>query len=168
MTNDPRQLLEGMNLLQLMPAHARDRVIASCTEEHYYFGEMIVHEGDPGDAYFILIEGRARVFKRGDNGEDIPLNVLRPGDEFGEMALLEEGTRTASVRCSSDVRLYRLSRADFHRILADEPELRQYQQLRIRHLKVHNFLRETSSFGKLPTAALLAFLEKLSPMSLVV
>jgi len=165
MSDDPRQILDRLGLLELMPAKARERVIACCQEEHYYFGEMIVREGDAGDAYFILIEGRARVFKRGENGEDIPLNVLRPGDEFGETALLEEGSRTASVRCSSDVRLYRLSRADFHRILAEEPELRHYQQLRIRYLKVHNFLRETSSFGKLPAPALQAFLEKLSPMS---
>src|SRR5690606_29946823 len=134
----------------LLPPKARERIIECCREEQYYFGETIVKEGDPGDAYFILLEGRARVFKRGENGGDIPLNVLTAGDEFGEMALLEEGTRTASVRCSSDVRLYRLRRADFNRILDEEPELRHYQQLRIRYLKIHNFLRETSSFGTLP------------------
>ncbi|MBX3175930.1 MAG: peptidase domain-containing ABC transporter [Candidatus Hydrogenedentes bacterium] len=165
MNDDHRQIIERLSLLELLPARARERVIACCREEHYHFGEVIVREGDPGDAYFILVEGRARVFKRGDHGEDIPLNVLRAGDAFGEMALLEEGTRTASVRCSSDVRLYRLSRDDFHQILAEDPELRHYQQLRIRYLKVHNFLRETSSFGKLPAAALQAFLERLMPMS---
>ena len=164
--NDERtSVFDQVDLLALLPQRARERIIECCREEHYYFGELIVREGEPGDAYFILLEGRARVFKRGENGEDIPLNVLRAGDEFGEMALLEAGTRTASVRCSSDVRLYRLSREDFHRILSEEPELRDYQQLRMRYLKVHNFLRETSSFGKLPTPALQAFLEKLSPMS---
>lgn len=165
MSGDKNGIIARLNLLEFFPPQARDKVAACCREVQYKFGEVIVREGDPGDAYYILAEGRARVFKRGEHGEEIPLNVLKPGDEFGEMALLEEGTRTASVRCSSDVKLYCLDRLDFHRILAEEPELRHFQQLRIRYRKVHNFLRETSSFGKLPLPALQAFLERLSPMS---
>ncbi len=165
MSDDRDEIIARLNLLEFFPPKARERVAACCRTVHYKFGEVIVREGDPGDAYYILVEGRARVFKRGDNGEEIPLNMLRPGDEFGEMALLEEGTRTASVRCSSDVKLFCLGRADFHRILAEEPELRHFQQLRIRYRKVHNFLRETSGFGKLPGPALQAFLERLSPVS---
>lgn len=165
MSDDRSQTIAGLNLLTFFPAEARERIAACCRTEQYSFGELIVREGDPGDAFFIVVEGRARVFKRGENGEDIPLNVLRAGDEFGEMALLEEGKRSASVRCSSDVKVYRLDRADFHRILAEEPELRHFQELRIRYRKVHNFLRETSGFGKLPAPVLQAFLEKLSPMA---
>ena len=165
MNHDKNEIIAQLNLLTFFPPEARSRIAECCREEHYTFGELIVREGDPGDAFFILLEGRARVFKRGENGEDVPLNTLHPGDEFGEMALLEEGTRTASVRCSSDVILLRLNRADFHRILADEPALQQCQQLRIRHRKVHNFLRETSGFGVLPPHVLQDFLEKLLPMS---
>ena len=154
MSDERSETIAGLNLLEFFPPEARERIAACCRTEEYTFGDLIVREGEPGDAFFIVVEGRARVFKRGENGEDIPLNVLRAGDEFGEMALLEEGKRTASVRCSSDVKVYRLDRADFHRILAEEPELRHFQQLRIRYRKVHNFLRETSGFGKLPAPVL--------------
>jgi ATP-binding cassette subfamily B protein len=165
MTNDPYDLLNGLQLLEFFPPEARVRVAACCREERYEFGDVIVQEGAPGDAYFILAEGRARVYKRGDDGQEIPLNVLRPGDEFGEMALIEEGVRTASVRCSSSVRLFRLDRADFHRILSDSPELLQCLQLRLRRRKIHNFLRQTPAFGALPAPVLQEFLELLMPMS---
>jgi ATP-binding cassette subfamily B protein len=165
MPGEKDRIVESLHLLEFFPLHARERVAACCREETYQFGEVIVREGDPGDAFFILVEGKARVYKRGDNGEDIPLNVLGPGDEFGEIALLEEGTRTASVRCSSEVRLYRLDRADFHRLLADDTDLRHFQQLRIRHRKLHNFLRESSGFSAMPPGALQAFLEGLTPTS---
>lgn len=165
MTNDTAELLQGLKLLEFFPPEARARVAACCREERYEFGDVVVQEGAPGDAYFILIEGRARVYKRGDDGQEIPLNVLRPGDEFGEMALIEEGVRTASVRCSSSVRLFRLDRVDFHRILSESPELLQYLQLRLRRRKIHNFLRQTPTFGTLPAPVLQEFLELLLPMS---
>jgi ATP-binding cassette subfamily B protein len=159
------RIIDHLHLLEFFPPEAREKVAACCREVHHRFGDVIVREGEPGNAFYILAEGRARVYKRGDNGEDIPLNVLGPGDEFGEMALLEEGTRTASVRCSSDVRLYRLDRADYHRLLASDPSMCHFQQLRIRHRKVHNFLRASSGLGTLPPRVLQAFLEKLTPMS---
>ncbi len=165
MSQDKLNIIAKLELLEFFPPQARERIAESCKEITYSFGDVIVREGDPGDAFYILVEGRARVFKRGEGGEEIPLNVLRPGDEFGEMALLEEGTRTATVRASGDVRLYRLDRVDFHRILGEDPELRNLQQLRIRHRKVHNFLRATEGFGSLPPKTLQDFLEHLSPMS---
>ncbi len=165
MSQDRAALLAKAQLLEFFPPEARERIAACFKEERHAFGDIIVREGDPGEAYYILVEGRARVYKTSSGGEEMPLNVLRAGDEFGEMALLEEGKRTASVRCSSETVLLRLDRQDFHRLLAEEPELRRFQQLRIRHRQVHNFLREAASFGDLPAATLQAFLEQLTPMS---
>ena len=55
------------------------------------------------DALYILASGRARAVQQGDDGEEVPLHVLEPGDAFGERGLLAEGPRTATVRASSEV-----------------------------------------------------------------
>jgi serine/threonine-protein kinase len=64
-------------------------------------GTYIVREGDPGDSAFIIVSGRCEVRKRID-GVDSMLQVLGPGDVFGEMAALTEGPRTASVLAIDD------------------------------------------------------------------
>ena len=76
-------------LLELMPADVRRLVEASFTPVRFGFGEVIVAEGDEADALFVITSGTARVVKAGDHGEEVPLNVLRSGDVFGERALLE-------------------------------------------------------------------------------
>ena len=63
-------------------------------EERYEFGDVIVREGDEADAYYVLTFGRVRVLKTRENGEEVALATLRPGDEFGEAALL--GGRNAA------------------------------------------------------------------------
>ncbi len=71
-------------------------------------GELIVREGDVGDEFFLVEAGELRVFIDGAY-----VRTLGPGDGFGEIALLHEGIRTATVRSSSEVTLYVLQRAPF-------------------------------------------------------
>src|SRR4029078_13012531 len=70
-------------------------------QERYEFGDIIVKQDDEVDAFFVLTLGRARVVKEDGRGKEIALATLRPGDVFGEAALLDGGTRTATVRCST-------------------------------------------------------------------
>ena len=60
-------------------------------EENFDFGDVIVRQGDPAESFYILTRGRARALKIKDDGEEIPLGVLKPGDSFGEAALLDGG-----------------------------------------------------------------------------
>ena len=75
-------------------------------------GEVILREGDPGDAMYLLREGRCRVIRDGDL-----LAELGPGDYFGELALIATGSRTASVVAANDVSLLRLPAELFHSVL---------------------------------------------------
>lgn len=59
-------------------------------------GETIVREGDPGDAAYILVEGRCEIRRQGESGVEA-VKTIGPGDVFGEMAILTEGPRTATV-----------------------------------------------------------------------
>ena len=86
-------------------------------------GQVIIREGEPGDYYYVVDEGRCLVSRR--IGEVVTeLAELRPGDGFGEEALLAQVARNATVSMKSDGRLYRLSTEDFNALLRD-PLLRQ-------------------------------------------
>jgi hypothetical protein len=82
-------------------ARAMDRVEAPA-------GEVIAREGQPGDEYFVVAGGELEVSIGGAHA-----GTLGPGDGFGEIALLHQGVRTATVACTSEVTLYALARAPF-------------------------------------------------------
>jgi len=60
-------------------------------------GDMVMIEGEPGDAAYIIVSGTCRVFKT-VNHEDVDLRILGPGEVFGETAILSRAPRTASVQ----------------------------------------------------------------------
>jgi ATP-binding cassette subfamily B protein len=158
--------LRRIPLLELMPADVRRLVEASFTPVQFGFGEVIVAEGDEADALFVIQSGTARVIKAGDQGEEVPLNVLRAGDVFGERALLEpERQRTATVRASSPVEALRLDRAIVDALVRSEPEVGRYVDLHIRRHELCDFLCEYTAFADLPPEGLRLLLEGLTARS---
>jgi serine/threonine-protein kinase len=77
-------------------------------------GEHIVREGDLADAAYVIVSGRALVYKTVD-GERRVLREVGPGDVFGEMAILNSSPRTASVEAIEDCLLTVLARDVFER-----------------------------------------------------
>lgn len=99
------------------------RRLASITQEvRFRPGALIIQVGQPGRAFFVLIDGSARVTKD-LAGTGRVLSRLGPGDFFGEFALLDGGPRTASVVAESPVTALRLSRGDFRKLLTKEPQV---------------------------------------------
>ena len=133
-------------------------------EESYDFGDVIVKQADPADSFYILTKGRARALKIKSDGEEIPLGVLKPSDSFGEAALLDGGTRNATVRCSTAVEVVRIDRKDFLKLVQQVPELRHYIEMTGRNRAVQGFLYQFSNFGRLPAPALRTIIERLTPV----
>jgi CRP/FNR family cyclic AMP-dependent transcriptional regulator len=79
----------------------------------YSTGQAVFNYGDPGHAMYIVRSGEVEIFVKNDQGEKIVLETSRPGDIFGEVALLDGGTRTAWVAALGDVELLRLDREHF-------------------------------------------------------
>jgi len=130
-------------------------------EEHYDFGDIIVKQDEPADSFFVLTRGRARALKIKSDGEEIPLGVLKPGDSFGEAALSEGGTRSATVRCSTAVDVLRIDREDFLQLVRRVPELKQYVETTGRNRALQSFLYQFSNFGRLPMPVLRNVIDKL-------
>ena len=80
-------------------------------------GELVLREGDPGDSLFVVLDGQLEVTKR-QGRQDILLAVYEPGQFFGEMALLEQTSRSASVRTLRESRLLVISQAAFQTLLS--------------------------------------------------
>jgi len=160
----PNDILERSAFFHFLPEESLAGVAAALREESFEFGEVIVRQDEEADAFFILTSGRARVVKETARGEELALAVLRPGDQFGEQALLGGGLRSATVRCSTAVVVLRLDRSDFVTLLAKHPRLRTALDLMGRMRALHGFLHEFSNFGRLPEKALRAFVEQLTPV----
>ena len=154
-------VLERLPWLASLPAEVRAQVRRRFFRITHPFGAVIVREGEPADALYVLTSGRARVVKRGDNGDEVPLNVLRAGDVFGEMALLERTTRTATVRASSDVEVWRLDRAVFDELLVTWPDLKKHLELQASRRRLQNFFRSYTPFARLPVDGLATMLTEL-------
>ena len=95
--------------------------------ELFAANRVIVQQGDVGDRFYILVRGEAGV-SREDDGRVVNLGKLQDGDYFGEMALLSDQPRNATVRTLTDCVCLSLPRDLFDRLLASEPELRESLQ----------------------------------------
>jgi CRP/FNR family transcriptional regulator len=97
--------------------------VAALTEEiTYNAGRVIVEKDTPGRAFYVIVDGRARVVK----GQIVTARreaELGPGDFFGELALLDGERRAATVIATTDLTTIRIERTDFRRLLREEPEL---------------------------------------------
>src|SRR5216683_1526073 len=147
--DESRASLHDLPILKFLPGDVRELVVDSFVPE----------------AFYVLVSGRARVIKTGRGGEEVSLNVLRQGESFGEMALLEKTTRAATVRASSDVEVFRLDRSVFDALVETNPDIRKYLELHVRHRSLSNFFRLYAPFARLPTDALSILLEELEPVT---
>jgi ATP-binding cassette subfamily B protein len=93
--------------------------------ERYAEGDTIFEEGEPGENLYIIARGEVEVVTIGPTGEERRLAVLRDGDYFGEMALLDDAPRTATVRTRASSILLRLEREQFLDLLGTVPGLRE-------------------------------------------
>lgn len=84
---------------------------------------VVFFENESGDSLFMILSGRVKVTILGDDGREIILTVLGPGDFFGEMSLLDNEPRSATAIVTEETELVSLQRADFESVLADNKEI---------------------------------------------
>ena len=113
-------LLSKCDLLRHLPPEQIEPLLDRVQDREVRAGEIVFRTGDPGDALYIVAHGVVEVL----NGSDQrTLAELGDGQAFGEMALLSEGTRTATIRAKTDTRLLTIGKDDFERLLAEDPFL---------------------------------------------
>ena len=103
-----------LKLFHRLPLETVARAINRLVERPVAPGETIVRQGEPGDSYYVILDGEAEVWAA-DSAGGVPslVNRLADGDSFGEEALLADCSRTATVTMTTPGRLLVLSKADF-------------------------------------------------------
>ena len=85
-------------------------------------GEALFHVGDPSDGAYLIDEGEVSILADKD-GREVPVAVLRRHDLFGEMAILRNAPRVATVRAKGRVRVLRIEGDMFLRMVTEDPEV---------------------------------------------
>jgi CRP/FNR family cyclic AMP-dependent transcriptional regulator len=118
-----RQLLSKHFLISTMPERALDDLVKFSTVVHFQPHEDIVRKGDPGNSLYGILSGRVRIYSTSPEGSEITLNVQEPGELFGEIALLDGSTRTASAAAMDHVDLLHIHRDHFVPYVKANPDL---------------------------------------------
>jgi len=86
-------------------------------------GQTIFHQGDAGQVLYLIQSGRVRIFVHGDEGQETSVIIYGPGDIFGELAVIDEMPRSASVAAMEDTVVLTLGRDLFREHMRREPQL---------------------------------------------
>jgi CRP/FNR family transcriptional regulator, cyclic AMP receptor protein len=90
-----------------------DQLEALTERKHYPAGTTVFFQDDPSDALYILLSGSAKVFQTSEDGKDRILRIVKRGNAFGELAMIEGKSRFVSVQTLEDCEALRLARKDF-------------------------------------------------------
>ena len=100
--------VRSIGMFTLLPLPILERLAANAGHLHAAPGDLVIAEGQPGDTYYMIERGTCVVARDG-----VELNRLGPGDGFGEIALLHDVPRTASITAVTDMDLFTLDRTPF-------------------------------------------------------
>jgi CRP-like cAMP-binding protein len=118
MPGAPVEALRDVPLFADLDARELAQVALLFKERHFKAGETIVKEGAEGAAFFLIESGHASVAVRGTERTS-----LGPGDHFGEIALIDEGVRSATITAASDLVCYGLTLWEFRPLVVSNGEI---------------------------------------------
>lgn len=110
--------LKSIDLFSQIPGEDLTQIALVSTEESHEPGDEIFAEGEPGGALYLVLDGKVRVHKH-----DRVIAELGERECFGEMAILDSTSRSATITAITDVNLLKISREDFQEILNEKPEI---------------------------------------------
>ena len=112
------RILQSQAFLQVLPANIQ-ALFMRLQEVPMSADEVVIKQGEEGDYYYIIKNGKAKVTRSSKTGSELTLATLKDGDAFGEEALLSETKRNATITMETDGMLMRLSKEDFNALLKE-------------------------------------------------
>lgn len=109
-----------------LDAEASAGLIATMTTHELPRGDVLFHEGEPGDRLYVVREGKIKLGRRSSDGRENLLAVLGPGEMFGELSLFDPGPRTATATVVADAVVVELGHAELVQWLEDKPSVAQH------------------------------------------
>jgi len=117
------EILAQIDLFNGLPQGHLRRVVDIGVEEAYKASATIFSEGAPGDKFYLIVEGAVRISRMVPGMGEENLAVLRPGNYFGEMSLIDDAPRSATAVCHEKCRLFVVHRKDLEDLLFVDRDL---------------------------------------------
>ncbi len=116
-------ILQRTRLFRGLPSTTIRQISALSIRRSYGHGAIVFSQADPGDALYGVVTGKIRISASSPDGREVFLNIMEPGDTFGEIALLDGRRRTATASATVPSELIIISRDHFLGLLEREPKL---------------------------------------------
>ncbi len=134
----PIELLRSAELLADLGESELRSIANLANRKHYTARDVVVRQADPGGEMFIIVSGHLKVVTSDPEGRDSALNIMGPGQVFGEVTLMDGGPRSATIIALGDVELLSIRREPFIQFLETSPgsaiQLLQVLSTRLRNL----------------------------------
>jgi CRP/FNR family cyclic AMP-dependent transcriptional regulator len=116
----------GLGEQTLFPVLTRDELDYLASQgirKRFPKNSILISEGDESDSLFILLDGKVKIYASDDYGKDVVINIQGPGEIFGEIAMIDETPRSASVMAIEPVDVAFISKARFENCLIETPQI---------------------------------------------
>jgi len=140
-------LLKEVPLFTLLDDHERAELAAQLDVVHFSAGEIVFNYGDPGESIYVISAGEVETFMKNDTGERVVIEVASRGDFFGELSMLDQGTRSVSVLATQETDALKLARCDLEKFLQLRPQAAMdlLAAMGRRHRETLELLRHTAT-----------------------
>ncbi|MAG36376.1 MAG: cyclic nucleotide-binding protein [Dehalococcoidia bacterium] len=146
---DAAKVLSELRLFSGLSSTHRDELVRKARRHHFDAGDVIMAEGTPGTTLAIVLGGEVQVSVLSADGQEMILALFGAGDVFGEMELLDEAPRSATVAALGPAEVLIFQRKDFLQLLYDRPEVSvALLQLLTSRLRATDHLVEDAMFLK--------------------
>lgn len=117
------EFLAYVPIFSEIPLETIEKIEKIGTRKNYLKNDVILMEDEVGTALFVIVTGKVKVARTSGDGREVILTILSESDFFGEMAILDGQTRSATVVAIEDTELFLIQRNDFINLLKEYPEV---------------------------------------------
>ena len=122
-TRSPVDLLGRIQLFTGLATHYLKRIADIGVEESYKTGQSVFAEGDRGDKFYLILDGAVRISRNVSGMGEEALAILKSGDSFGEMSLIDEAPRSADAKVHEACKLFCIRKEDLEDLLFVDRDL---------------------------------------------
>jgi CRP-like cAMP-binding protein len=117
------QMVADIPLFKGLPKEQLDEVVNSMADQTFDRGQTVLSEGEVAEGFFVLVQGKVKIFKLSTEGKEQILHFVGPGESFGEVPMFSGGRFPASAETTEKSRIFFFPRAAFLNLIGTDPTL---------------------------------------------
>lgn len=117
------EVLRGVYLFKELKASEMDLILSIAREKRFKKDDVVFHESEPGNVFYIIVSGSIRISTVVPGVGEEALAILKPGEYFGEMALIDDAPRSASAIANENSLLISITKDDFSNLISENNTL---------------------------------------------